>query len=757
MGHVTILVQHAWKMQNAHKQMDGNPAMYPINHTARMRGTADTDREVVETPLGIRPLASYVRVTVPSSIAQLVKYYNGADTSDKKAECENACRDILARLETLILSSKITDNHRVDTIRERISKNTDVLSYGDNLIFKNHPQKSKLTSLKPEIPTDDTIAIEKNRKFAAEARISALMLARCKSQFIRSSALLLLCEALDTNTLSACDHEIMHLQMLWVELVQMMRHIVDARRSRNGYDSARHKPDTPDDEIARSEVDVCLENLLTCLYLTLQRLEYIEDIGRSVQSSSLMDQSYECLLEDLSLLKTGDPYIVQLMSGIAEHVHDLQNVAFRQGKSKKEVALDVGVSILTKVMRMAPSEEFKDIQGQLLHIMEGLRNSQEWLLGKKLIKLMGTAAALDMIACIEFVHLTKMLSHLHWQWHYTSILCLGTVTCSSSSVSIRKYVLENGLIPALNYGDADTNESEPLDADDENDSNDNSWMVRAAAVVALIEVYQQYRIGTYGLIAREVMIDRASKETHPTVKMLLNTPRAKSPHSTFVKRISFLFKYTSIAFAEVYAEIQSDYQYMRKFIQTAEKDERRQKHQKSRKKKAPKQVPNTQNTQFIQSQTIEKRNKKGSKKSMYATLPLKHTPEPEYLSTRNREPTGDFKNILNVPFSTEPYHHNYQHVQLDPDDDVQNVLTTYEEDEERRQLLPRLTKSSLRDCHATYIIPGNIKDLGTADRRKMFNPMTSFVREEYKAPEKAKPATKTVKMPKVPQISIGNK
>jgi hypothetical protein len=56
------------------------------------------------------------------------------------------------------------------------------------------------------------------------------MLARCKSKQIRDKSMCLLCEALDTNILSTDKYEVMQLQMIWVELVQMFRQVIDARR-----------------------------------------------------------------------------------------------------------------------------------------------------------------------------------------------------------------------------------------------------------------------------------------------------------------------------------------------------------------------------------------------------------------------------------------------------------------------------------------------------------------------------------------------
>lgn len=52
----------------------------------------------------------------------------------------------------------------------------------------------------------------------------------------------------------------------------------------------------------------------------MQRLDYCREMGQTIQASSVMEKSYSHILDDLRLLKTNDPYIVQTMSGIEEHV-----------------------------------------------------------------------------------------------------------------------------------------------------------------------------------------------------------------------------------------------------------------------------------------------------------------------------------------------------------------------------------------------------------------------------------------------------
>jgi hypothetical protein len=151
-----------------------------------------TDRPVTPRASfrGSLPLAAQVRVTVPSSISQLVKYYNACDSPNARRECETACRDILERLEHLVLALVIHDPIRKDVIRSRLNT-------------------KKANGIPAQV---NEIALEKTRNFATEARISVIMLARCKSKHIRDKSMALLCEALDTNMLSTNSHEVMQLQ-----------------------------------------------------------------------------------------------------------------------------------------------------------------------------------------------------------------------------------------------------------------------------------------------------------------------------------------------------------------------------------------------------------------------------------------------------------------------------------------------------------------------------------------------------------------
>lgn len=225
MGKVTIHVSHAWTLQSA--ALDDPAPSRPETPKAAVTNRPVTPKQPYK---GSLPLAAQVRVTVPSSIAQLVKYYNSCTSAIARRECETASRDILQRLEHLVLASVIHDPVRKDIIRSRMNP-TKALDKS-----QCHPNSIEKTIANPNSLKVNPTALEKTRFFSTEARISVVMLARCKSKHIRDKSMNLLCEALDTNALSTNKHEIMQLQMLWVELVQMFRHVIDARRYNQGID-----------------------------------------------------------------------------------------------------------------------------------------------------------------------------------------------------------------------------------------------------------------------------------------------------------------------------------------------------------------------------------------------------------------------------------------------------------------------------------------------------------------------------------------
>ncbi|KAJ3369784.1 hypothetical protein HDU91_006908 [Kappamyces sp. JEL0680] len=650
--HVTILLQHAWKVTP--NLPNGLPATYKVPQSALLWSETEPAATADLMP---PPLAAHIRITIPASIAQLVKFYNSSSKIREMQECETTVRDVLSRLEHLVLASNIPDHNRFDRVREKMRQES----------RKALLQKPETAST-PKEPTDH------KRKAASEARISVLMMTRCKSHGIRDRALLLLCEALDTNQLSSSNHELMHLQMLWVELVQLFRHVVDARTRK-----INRKLGSDEESDRRVMVDSHLEHLLRSLSLTLHRMDHVQDVGIPIQPSNLMEQSYGCILEDLKLVATEDPYIVVLISSIEEQVEDLQASEIREGKPKKEVALDAGVLLLSQVVRMSPPPNLCNLDGRFIEIMKDISEIKNWHLGGKLIKLLATAAYSNLDACTMFIKFIAGLEEMHWQWQFQAILLLGAIVCGSPYPNIRKTALEHGLVRFLNHEGREGHEKDA----------DVSWITRSAAISSLSEIYQLFRTNVFGLLAREVMQQRKETEQHPMVRDLLETSKAKTPQEGYVSRISFLFQHTSIAFAETYAALESEYQYMKNYIKATEKNEKR--HQLKSKSSGY----------------------KGPSRTKQPTLPTskRSGADPHDMSTRQIHPP--FQNLENLVLTVDDYHNNYKRLGFAHDSYTQLPVETAQ--------LPPLAPSFVSTT-AGIITPGQSPAaVGSHARRKLFN------------------------------------
>ena len=238
MGFVTIHVQHGWKMEASTHSKNGLPTPYNLPKSSSNGQKNDNAKSMIAGRLKAKPpLSSLVRLTVPASVAQLVKYFNCTQTKAELQELEEAVRDVLCRLEMLVLASCIPDSSRFDLIRSRL------------------PGKQN-----ERTPTEKTI------KSSSEGRISALMLTRCRSHILREKALALLVESLDTNCLATTPHESMHLQMLWVEIVQFFRHVLDQARAFQILERERAvsaETNRTDPILPLTEINGDLESLLT--------------------------------------------------------------------------------------------------------------------------------------------------------------------------------------------------------------------------------------------------------------------------------------------------------------------------------------------------------------------------------------------------------------------------------------------------------------------------------------------------------------
>nr|KAJ3422749.1 hypothetical protein HK105_006494 [Polyrhizophydium stewartii] len=489
------------------------------------------------------------------------------------------------------------------------------------------------------------------------------MLARCRTSHIRDRAMDLLLEALDTNALATDAHEAQALQHLWSELVHVFRSVIDDRRRRramagglafapraaqlpspfaaglhNGAASAIGG--SPHDrgvaELLESALDTKvlvdghLERVLGCLQLTMQRIEYARDV-KPFDLLPVMDESFQLLLEDLQLVRSDDPYVLQLISSIADSVHFAMTATHNEDK-EEVMAFPIGISLLSQIVRMVIPDDLLTMYESFHGIMADLSEKGQWHLGRKFIRILAAAAMLKQEACILFIRFVRDLEGLNWQWQFLGILCLGAIACSSEASPIRRLALEDGLFVYADHGSelraaAPKQErqqrqiqtpdlvgkstlatpdptslapappstaaaagshvlgSHAADGDARNrpamqTALQHAWKLRAAVAVALTEIYQQYRSQPHGLLAREVMSKQRSQETHLVVQRLLNAPAAIAPQEKTLRRISFLFKYTCVSLAELYADTQSDYMYLRKYVRTAERNESRRRAQR---------------------------------------------------------------------------------------------------------------------------------------------------------------------------------
>lgn len=347
--------------------------------------------------------------------------------------------------------------------------------------------------------------------------------------------------------------------------------------------------------------------------------------------------------------------------------------------------------------------------GMILFLLVISRNS-----GKKLLTLLGTAASLNTHIINLFIELLNNLEGLYWQWRFLGVGILGSIVLSAPSPIIRKVAMEQGLIPSLYFtNDKDVNQKEGRDQDSnelksEDFQDDDSWLVRASAVIALTEIYQQIKSNVHGLLAREVMQDRRQRENHPRVLKLLDLPKAKTPQIVYVPRLSTLFKHTSIAFAEVYVTLESEYKYMRGFLEKAEKTERalQQKLQQKVSNAATRIKLKTKNT-------VPKLNHLISVDSSKVAAP------PQFLNIQQLHLSDFASSEYHTNYKRPPFNHDsYESLlpQLASSSPLKIPATTGE------QNVTLTSPSYLSTTPGIQVPPHSSLTVGTANRRKLFNP-----------------------------------
>lgn len=200
MGKVTITVEHAWTLSSG-SGADIYSEVKPQTAQILAKTRAVTPRTQPTTRL---PLAAQVRMAVPETILEFSRYYNSLLGTLEHRECELSARDILQRLANLAMASTIDDPAREDPVR-------------NSMKLSSKSGKSNRANMHHVVA------------FAAKARISLLMLSKCRSKNIREQSFYILCEALDTNRLSQTTEDICDLRTLWIELIMMLKQVVRAR------------------------------------------------------------------------------------------------------------------------------------------------------------------------------------------------------------------------------------------------------------------------------------------------------------------------------------------------------------------------------------------------------------------------------------------------------------------------------------------------------------------------------------------------
>jgi hypothetical protein len=101
-------------------------------------------------------------------------------------------------------------------------------------------------------------------------------------------------------------------------------------------------------------------------------------MGQKIQTSSLMEKSYSYLLDDLRFLRTNDPFIVQTMSGIEEHVIEFQSFPTFVNVSADSMSIDFGLSMLSKIIKFSPCPEVEEMDSKIFSIIQSLGEEKKW-------------------------------------------------------------------------------------------------------------------------------------------------------------------------------------------------------------------------------------------------------------------------------------------------------------------------------------------------------------------------------------------
>ncbi|KAJ3351951.1 hypothetical protein HDU83_008474 [Entophlyctis luteolus] len=390
MTFVTVLVQHAWAMQPSTSAAQ-HPAPGQTGETAQTlpSGKKSGHRAIV-------PKIPTVRVSVPASVAEFVAVFNAvhaldatiaAGSGDVRADviaaavdrADAKARDVLARLEDLVLASSITN----ERVRTRPRATGDARRHD---AMREAARARKAAWYKPRkgaaggaggadagAGSDGrgTALRIQTRRYAAQARRSLLVLASARSRMLRRNCLALLVEALDTNELGFDDAEVASLLLLVKELGDMLESALAARRQQKTQAE-------PAEEQAISDaitVDNFLEAIATCISLAVQRLEYACDIKPFFIPTEMRSAFQRLFNENLCLLETNDLFAAQVISGAIETVHWLMRAKV---ETEELMATPVGLSLLSRITRMTPGLDIRGMLGAFTGILRDLKDKQEW-------------------------------------------------------------------------------------------------------------------------------------------------------------------------------------------------------------------------------------------------------------------------------------------------------------------------------------------------------------------------------------------
>lgn len=262
------------------------------------------------------------------------------------------------------------------------------------------------------------------------------------------------------------------------------------------------------------------------------------------------------------------------------------------------MAKRIGLAILAHVMRQSSSPidesvSYERLSGSIMDILSDLQAKGEWLLGRKFILHIATAAQLDKEVALIFVSRVLGsdygLSQLRWEWVFQAILALGAMARVAPTQEIRSIALEKGLLRLVKY------------KEEEIGPTSRGAQVRCAAVIALGEAYLDIRGSgnPSSVLVIEVLAERIKLEESDIVRDYLgiaesynlNSARTSptkggarllppslkkmmSETGTKMRRTSFIFKYISMELAEKHIDALNRHRYLEKYVKQSKKNQR---------------------------------------------------------------------------------------------------------------------------------------------------------------------------------------